>query len=110
MPENENNQLNDAREFDKLFTDDDIPELFTDDDIPTFKTTGEAIRFGEHATEKELDQLFQRRRNLLRQFDIFMAQDELDGASIVITQAQFCREAIEVRRKKRHTVWRCLCD
>lgn len=64
-------------------------------DFPIFKSTVEAIEFGKRVTEEEKNQLYRLRLDLLKQFDFLMKQDDLDGASVVATQAQFYKEAIK---------------
>jgi len=60
-----------------------------------FYSTQEAVAFGLKMDVFDRERLSGLRDAFMVQFDIALNKDRLDLASMLATQAQFCREAVE---------------
>ena len=64
-----------------------------------FADTKEALEYGKRCTEKDRRQLRKARRLLLK-YSKAQKKDNPSLAMLYATQAQFCREALEISEKK----------
>lgn len=67
----------------------------------TFKNTGEALLFGENATDVEREQLLSLRKECIKQYYILVEDGEEQEASIIACQGQLYREALEASDEAR---------
>ena len=61
----------------------------------TFKDTPEALLYGRHATDEQLEDLKILRKEAYTKAQFLLQQNRLQEACEVATQAQFYREALE---------------
>lgn len=64
--------------------------------IPKFKSAEDAISFGKCATKETKTELIFVRSDFLQKSKDLLQRHKFDEAMVAATQAQFCREAIEL--------------
>ena len=68
-------------------------------EIPEFKSTGEAVAFGEKATPEQITELKRLRQESLDKYEVLEKQDKLNEAIIEATKGQLYRESFEAAEK-----------